>query len=216
MRNERGIPRLMRVLALGIPFVLAGCGVDGLFGSDRSRVRVVVSGDDESARASVVAASLSTSGDDDKARDKDKSKSDRLSSWFESAQVIVSSVMFRSVDGELVDAHMDLPVTVDLVKVEGGRQFVLPDGFLPDDTYDQVVLVMTAIRGTTRDGTVITIEPPGGGWTAVVPICALEVDGHTETVGLRLQVRDSFLRGGDRWSFQPRFRTRGDCDDDDD
>jgi hypothetical protein len=96
-----------------------------------------------------------------------------------------------------------------VVRIDGGKQVVLPDGFLPADTYDQVVLVMTAVQGVTNDGTVITVEPPGGGWTAVVPICPIEVtDAAAETVAIAFNVRNSFLRLGiNNFSFQPRFRS---------
>jgi hypothetical protein len=71
---------------------------------------------------------------------------------------------------------------------------------------------MTAVSGTTHDGTVVTIEPPGGGWTAVVPICPLEVAaGATETVGITLNVRNSFARSGLHWGFHPQFRSRTSC-----
>ena len=72
---------------------------------------------------------------------------------------------------------------------------------------------MTAVAGTLRDGTKVTIQPPGGGWTAVVPICSLQMaEGQTQTVGVTLQVRNSFLQSRDHWSFQPRFRAEADCD----
>ena len=60
----------------------------------------------------------------------------------------------------------------------------------------------------SRDGrtTTITIEPPGGGWTAIVPICPFTVDGgETTVVGLELNLGRSFRWMGDRFHFQPRF-----------
>src|SRR5688500_1712583 len=95
MQNKKPRTGLMRAIALAVPFVLAGCNADGLSGGDRSRVRVVLSGGNGSATASLAAASVSASGDDDD-DDDDRDKSRRLSSWFESTQVIVSSVMFRT------------------------------------------------------------------------------------------------------------------------
>jgi hypothetical protein len=131
---------------------------------------------------------------------------------FQTATVTLSSILARTLDGELVDLDVDLPVTVDVVRIEGGKQIQLPDGFLPPDTYDQIVVVMTAVRGITTDGTAVTIEPPGGGWTAVIPICHLEItDATTTTVGLALNVRNSFVQVGNWWSFQPRFRSLTDC-----
>jgi hypothetical protein len=94
------------------------------------------------------------------------------------------------------------------VKIDGGKQVQLPDGFLPPGNYDQVVIVITAVQGVTNNGTVITIEPPGGGWTSVIPICPFAVaEGETAAVGLGFNVRNSFLQLGNNWSFQPRFRS---------
>ena len=141
-------------------------------------------------------------------RDDDNEFSARTWS-FQAASVTLSSIMARTIDGELVSLDVALPIAVDVVRIEGGNQVVLPDGFLPADTYDQVVLVMTAVQGVTNDGTVITVEPPGGGWTSVVPICPIEVsDAAAETVGIAFNVRNSFLRLGlNNFSFQPRFRS---------
>jgi hypothetical protein len=102
---------------------------------------------------------------------------------------------------------MDLPATVDVVRMEGGRTIVLPDGDLPPATYDQIVVVMTEVSAMTRDGTTVTITPPGGGWTAIVPICPFEVgDGATTVVGLELNLRNAFKWRGNRFHFEPRFR----------
>ncbi|MDA0329394.1 MAG: hypothetical protein O2958_10335 [Gemmatimonadetes bacterium] len=66
-----------------------------------------------------------------------------------------------------------------------------------------------ATRGLTldrHDATTITISPPGGGWTAIVPICPFVVeDGATTVVGLTLSVRRAFSWRDNRFHFQPRF-----------
>ena len=204
---------LRRALAIGALLTLPGCSLDGLFGHDGGRVRMVLSRDNGGALNTSVAnlvgesAGLSDRDDDDE----DEKRGD----WrFQTATVTLSSILARTNDGELVNLDIDLPITVDVVKIDGGKQLVLPDGFLPADTYDQIVLVITAVQGVTRDGTVVTIEPPGGGWTAIVPICPMEVvESATTTVGLALNVRSSFLQVGNWWSFHPRFRSLVDCDD---
>lgn len=200
---------LRRALAAVAMVALAGCGIDGLFGNDGGRVRIALSRDDGGV-ANVVADTATVVAD----RGDDDDDDGKRGEWrFQTATVTLSSILARTNDGELVDLDIDLPITVDVVRIDGGKQLVLPDGFLPADTYDQVVLVITAVQGTTRDGTVVTIEPPGGGWTAIIPICPLEVvESATTTVGLALNVRSSFLRVGNWWSFQPRFRSLVDCD----
>ena len=197
---------LRRALAIGAVLVMPGCNLD-VFGGNGARVRVVMTRDDGQAVANMVAdpaAVLADRDDDD----------DHKGAWrFQTATVTLSSILARTNDGKLVGLDVHLPITVDVVKIDDGKQLVLPDGFLPADTYDQVVLVITAVRGVTSDGTIVTIEPPGGGWTAVVPICPLAVvQGQTTTVGLALNVRSSFLQVGNWWSFHPRFRSLVDCD----
>ncbi len=198
MRKKR-IVSLVPLLSVAALLSVTGCSAGGLFGSNSGRLRLVLSGDGSSAAAAAISANL----------DNDES---HLSHWFDSASVTLSSVLARNLDGQLINVDFALPVTVDVVKMENGKQVTLPDGALPAGTYDQVVIVMTAVSGTTHDGTEVTVEPPGGGWTAVVPICPLEVaDGSTETVGITLNVRNSFLLVGSHWGFQPRFQSRLDC-----
>ena len=191
---------LVPVIALAAMFTVTGCNGGGVFGND-ARLRMVLSNES--------AAGVPALGDSD---DDEHHGGPRLSSSFQSARVTLSSVLVRNLDGQLIDVDFDLPVTVDVVQIEGGKQVVLPDGGVPAGSYDQVVIVITAVEGTTKDGTVITIEPPGGGWTAVVPICELDVaEGSIETVDITLNVRNSFLQQGPRWGFQPRFLARHSC-----
>jgi hypothetical protein len=206
----RRFAELRRVLIIGAVVLSGGC--KGVFGSDGARFQVVISRDGGSQPASNVSAdsagALADHGDENR----------YLGLWrFQTATVTLSSILVRTEDGELVDLDLDLPIDVDVVKIDGGKQLQLPDGFLPSDTYDQVVLVITAVEGTLRDGTIVTIQPPGGGWTSVIPICPIEVaEGATTAVGIGLNVRGSFLSVGNWWSFQPRFRSLNECDDDSD
>ena len=74
-----------------------------------------------------------------------------------------------------------------------------------------VVVVMSAVQGVTQNGTTITIEPPGGGWTAIIPICPFVIeDGETTVVGLQLSVRRSFRWRYNRFHFQPHFECEQD------
>ena len=203
MKSMKRIASLAGLFPLAALFAIAGCG-DGFLSSNSGRLRVVMSADGAGSAPPLVAQH----GDDD-----DDDDGERLSRSFTAATVTLSSVLVRNLDGQLVDVDFDLPVTVDVVKLEGGKQVVLPSGTLPEGIYDQVVIVITAVQGTTVNGTVVTIEPPGGGWTAVVPICPLEVaTGETETVDIALNARSSFLRVGSHWDFHPRFRSRLVCE----
>lgn len=200
---------LDRVLVAGALVALTGCGLDGLSGHDGGRVRLILAPQGATVVANVALDSTTALLDDD---DDDDSRG----SWaFQTATVTLSSILVRTNDGELIDLDVPLPVTVDVVKIDGGKSIQLPDGFLPAGDYDQVVLVITAVKAVANDGTIVTIEPPGGGWTAVIPICPIEVaDGTTTTVGIGLNVRNSFVRLSNWWSFQPQFRSLNDisCD----
>jgi hypothetical protein len=210
---------LGRALAVGGLFLTAGCNLDSLFGGGGARMQVVLSRDGGGALGNLIADSAAALAD--RGHNEGNNSSNARVWDFQTATVTLSSILVRNTAGELIDLDVDLPVIVDVVRIDGGRQVVLPDGILPADDYDQVVLVMTAVQGLTRDGTSVTIQPPGGGWTAVIPICPLEVtDGAVATVGLALNVRNSIIRVGNWWSFQPRFRSLSNADcvtaDDDD
>jgi hypothetical protein len=132
----------------------------------------------------------------------------------QTANITFASILARNLDGQLIDVTIALPVTVDVLAMVSGRTVTLPVGFLPPGTYDQLVVVMTKVELTLGSGTVITIDPPGGGWTAVIPVTEpfTVADGATTTVNIRFHADGSFrwLDGG--WQFHPEF----DCDDHDD
>ncbi len=197
---------------------LAACSGD-LLGHNQGRVRVFLSGNastSASANLAEAAAASATAGSDDLFRrdddDDDDDDDERPSRWFHAANVTLSSILVRSLDGVLVNLVMPVPVTVDVVEIESGKTIQLPDGTLPVGLYDQVVIVITAVQGVMHDGTVITIQPPGGGWTSIVPICPLDViEGGTTTIGIDLMVRNAFHWGDNRFHFQPRFRAASEC-----
>ena len=109
------------------------------------------------------------------------------------ANVTFSSILARNLDGELVDVSIDLPVTVNVLTLEGGNSFTLPIGSLPPGVYDEIVVVMRQVELVLWDETRIAITPPGGGWTAIVRVCPFEVlEGETTTVRIRFRHRRSF------------------------
>ena len=134
----------------------------------------------------------------------------------QAANVTFASILARNLDGELIDVTIDLPVTVDVLSLVSGGSFTLPAGFLPPGTYDQLVIVMTKLELTLADGTVVTIDPPGGGWTAVVPVGEpfTVVEGQTTSVTIRFRPDRSFHWLGDGWGFDPEFDCDGNGDDD--
>jgi hypothetical protein len=224
MLKQRSETGLRLVLGIGLLLAVTSCNSDGLLGINKGRVRLILSGDAGGSAigaepAAALAGSVNVAADGNHHGNGDDEQGSRPSWWFQTANVTLSSVLARNFDGVLVNLDMDLPVIIDVVQIEGGKEIQLPDATLPPGLYDQMVVVITAVQGLTHDGTLITMEPPGGGWTAVVPICPLEiVEGGTVTVGIKLMVRNSFRWLGHRFNFEPRFRPRINCgaDDDDD
>jgi hypothetical protein len=185
----------------------AACGGDGPFAPNQGRVRFVLG-----AAESPLMASGTES--------RDALPDSGLAYWpetvivppdyrpvpmFRSAELTFSSILARNLDGVLVDVAMELPVTVDVSELETAHHIELPEGELPEGTYDEVVFVLRKVEVVLWNETRITIEPPGGGWTANVPLCPrVEVEGgDTTTVSLELQVWNAFFWYGDGLHFEP-------------
>jgi hypothetical protein len=132
----------------------------------------------------------------------------------QTANVTFASILARNLDGQLIDVTIALPTTVNVLELVSGGTVTLPVGFLPPGTYDQLVVVMTRVELTLGSGTVITIDPPGGGWTAVIPVTEpfTVAEGATTTVNIRFHADGSFRWLDGAWQFHPEF----DCDDHDD
>ena len=192
--------RSNKILLAAFALALSGCGASP-FGVNEGRVQFVLSSGDAVAAASSVQGNTAGDGNDDHHRNE----------FFASANVTFSSILARDMDGVLVNVAMELPTTVDIVSMEEGRAVTLPDGDLEPGTYDQVVVVMTEVEGVTHNGTTITIAPPGGGWTAIIPICPFVVeDGATTVVGLSLSVRRAFSWRENHFRFDPHFECEQD------
>ena len=208
MLIRRRASGLAMVFAFGLALVVTGCGEsNSLVGSDEDnggKVRfVLTSGTDVSVEASV-SASLGQA-DGPAATDGDRDDKHHHA-FFDSARVTFSSVLARNLDGVLVDVEMELPVTVDVMSLEDKKGIALPDGNLKPGSYDQAVIVMTQFEGVTRNGTTITITPPGGGWTAIVHRCEVTVEeGAETTVSLKFVINRSFSWHDDRYHFKPLF-----------
>jgi len=201
MLTKRYFTSLAAVFALGLSVVLTSCGDGTGLGPNEGGVRFVLSSGASGAVAGAQAAPEASSldGCDGDCRDGDHPR-------LLAANVTFASVLARNLDGVLVNVDMDLPATVDLIAIRESKEITLPAGVLPPATYDQIVVVMTEVSVMIPDGTVITITPPGGGWTAIVPVCRFEVtDGAITTVGLKLDVLRAFTWRDGHHHFQPGF-----------
>lgn len=133
--------------------------------------------------------------------------------FIKSANVTITGIVAVRIDGSFMQVDMTLPATVDVVKLEGGRQITLPDGTLPVGEYDKIVLTIGMAQLVLFNDTKITIDPPGSGWAAVSPLCPpLKIENaSTATVSLALEVRNSFIWRNDRFEFAPRFKVPLGC-----
>jgi hypothetical protein len=198
-------------LALGLALLAAGCGTSDTLGPNQGRVRFLLSAGSSALATDQPAATAMPetdgTGTGDITQPLTDGETDSPHRFFQSASVNITSILARDADGVLVNVDMELPVTVDIISVENGKHVTLPDGTLPSGTYDQLVLVLKEFEGTTLDGTQITIVPPGGGWTVIVPVCSFVVDETvTTTVSLGFDLRNAFLWRDSHYFFQPRFR----------
>lgn len=196
-----------RWLTLGLVLAASACTGDDPLGPDQGRVHFVLSSGTTPTTAPSDSASFLTQSWDATSEpathDRDEDHDYR---YFQTANVTLSSILARNQDGQLVDVTMDLPVTVDVMAVERGDQISLPQGDLPAGTYDQLVVVITHVEGVARDSTQVTLTPPGGGWTAIVPTCPFTVeDGGATTVSLQFMVRKAFIWSGTHFRFEPKF-----------
>ncbi|MBE0594070.1 MAG: DUF4382 domain-containing protein [Gemmatimonadales bacterium] len=209
MFSSKWSGRVATLFAVGLAVVLVSCG-DGsnALGPNEGGVRFVLSSPAGAVAAPVAQAPGASLDGGPGWCDRDCHDGDHP--MLQGANVTFSSILARNLDGVLVNVEMELPVTVDLVALRDTNEVTLPAGVLPPATYDQIVVVMTEVQVVTLDSTVITIAPPGGGWTAIVPVCRFDVaDGATTTVGLKFDVARAFLWRNGRHHFEPGFSCEG-------
>jgi hypothetical protein len=186
------------MLTLGSILALAACGSDT---SGKGRVAIVMSATGGGVASAAATPSL------DATETSASHTSCRPGQALQAAEVTFASILARTLDGALTDVAVSLPESVDLLSLVSGKQVTLPVGFLPPGTYDQLVVVMTKVEVTLLDGTKIAITPPGGGWTAIVPVAQpfTVAEGQTTTITLRFRKDLSFTCLSGIWEFRPKF-----------
>ena len=200
MKRIRSVPAFAGLaVALGLAAACSN-GSDAVLHGGKGAVHIVMSSSGTAPVAADVTGSGSTTGQGLKA-----------------ANVTFASILARNLDGQLINVTIELPVTVDLLGLVSGGSFTLPAGFLPPGTYDQLVIVMTKVELTLADDTVVTIDPPGGGWTAVIPVTDTftVTEGQTTTVNIKFRADSSFHWLGDAWGYNPQFDCGGHHGEDD-
>ena len=192
---------ILPLLSAGLLLPSAACS--SLLGSnDDGNVRVVMSASDQAS----LAPSLNTDGDDNDDDDNGEHHGDSFLQRVETANVTLSSLLARNVNGELIDLDMDLPATIDLKALANGNQTTLPSGTLPAGDYDQLVVVMTQVELTFINGGAISLTPPGGGWTSIVRVAPFTiVDGQDATIELQFRMGGAFRDFNGAIKFFPDF-----------
>jgi hypothetical protein len=190
---------LLLLLVAGVALLTAACSDGGgMVNSDEGRVRIVMSGGPEAG----VAAMTSDGGD------RDEHDDDCACRRLKAANVTFTSVLARNLDGVLVDTSMELPRTINMLRLAEGRVVELPAGFLPPGLYDQIVVVMKDVEFVLLNDTRIKITPPLGGWTSIIGVRPRPfevIEGQTTTVRLKFFPHLSFKERGDDFEFEPEF-----------
>ena len=186
--------KLLAVLAV-TAIALAGLACNGTDGtsSGMGQVHFVMSS------ATAPAGTMAMTDDEDRPH-------------LQSANVTFTSLMARTLDGQLVGVTVDLPTTVDVLTLLNGHEVTLPVGFLPPGTYDQLVIVMSNVDLVTENGTHVTITPPGGGWTSIVNVRTpfVVTEGQTTNIELKFRWWRAFRWEDEQIAFDPEF----DCEHD--
>lgn len=140
---------------------------------------------------------------------------DRPDARLAAANVTFSSILARTLAGQLIDVTISLPATVDVLSAATVAGVTLPIGFLPPGTYDQLVVVITHVEVVFENGGRVTLTPPGGGWTVVLRVQEpfTVVGGQTTTVSLSFRRDRSFEESDGHWEFHPWFECNGGSDD---
>jgi hypothetical protein len=175
---------LLAMVALAVAVAAAGCSEATLSARVDGGVRVVLSA------SSATAAQTATSAMFDDEHDR----------VLDGIEIVISDLEARSAtEQRLEKVSIDLPATVDLLALlESGGQIDLGVGSLAPGIYDQLVIVVSSVTLTAVDGTVVTITPPGGGWTRVVRVEPFEVvEGEVTTVRILIRPTFSFDLGDD-------------------
>lgn len=197
-----GLGRLgVSTLALA-SILVAGCSDSGktMGNANMGRVRLVMGGPRTQAmtKGGVITATT---------------LSDGSGRTITAANITISSILARNLDGQMVDVMMALPATVDLINLIQGQSVDLPAGSLPVGSYDQLVVVIRSLHVELSDGTLIDVTPPGGGWTAIVNTDAFDVvEGQVTTVTLHFQANGAFQFVNGQLVFNPGFDATHDHD----
>lgn len=207
-----GIPALAVLAVLAL--VAAGCGGGGssaVLGSGQGQVQIRLAGDATSATLGDTGAPSTAAGAAGVEGTLALDAGDGTHRQLQSAAVTFSSILARNLDGQLVPVTIDLPVTVDVLALDFATGVELPIGFLPPGDYDQMVVVMTAVDLVLDDGTAVSITPPGGGWTSIVPTTPFTVEeGATTAVQLRFRKARAFRLLDGSIEFHPEFEMEHD------
>ena len=120
------------------------------------------------------------------------------------ANVTISDVEARRSDGTWIPIDRDLPAVIDLLALaDGGVAANLPSGLLPEGHYSALQLRIAKIELTVRNGTPVTIAPPGAGWVVLIPVDFEVVIGQATNVTLKVRLDLSFRLVNGEFEFDP-------------
>lgn len=131
------------------------------------------------------------------------------------ATITISSIEVHSTDGTWVPVASGLPVTLDLLAImNSGGSVSLPADLLPPGTYDAIQLGITKLDLTLTDGTMISVTPPGAGWTVNIAVTFTVVAGQATDIQLNVHCGGSFHLLNGEFEFDPQIDGENEDQDD--
>jgi hypothetical protein len=132
------------------------------------------------------------------------------------ATITISSIEVHSTaDGTWVPVASGLPVTLDLLAImNSGGTATLPADLVPPGTYDAIQLGITKLDLTLTDGTMVSVTPPGTGWTVQIPVTFTVVAGQATDIKLNVHCDGSFHLLNGVFEFDPEIDGENEDHDD--
>ena len=137
-------------------------------------------------------------------------------SQLSAANITISAIEVHSTtDGTWVPVESGLPVTIDLLAImNSGGTASLPADLLPPGTYDAIQLVISKLDLTLTDGTMISVTPPGAGWTVNIAVSFTVVAGQATDIKLNVHCGGSFHLLNGEFEFDPQIDGENEDHDD--
>jgi hypothetical protein len=183
------LPRRSLVPLFGLAVVIVGCSQGQERGSRGSlAVRLAVSR--PAAGASDVSADPS--------------------SHLQAAEVNISGIEARRLEGGWVPTGSALPAAVELLALANvGDKATFPADLLPEGHYTALQVRFNQVGVTLTGGTKMALAPQGTGWVVLIPVDFDVTADRGTVVGLNIRLDQSFRSVSGHFEFDPQVDLDG-------